>query len=802
MRNGQPNNSFEDNNPVSPSEAVAILDGLARVFSSSDFSILEPDSETIRQLMRATVVAAPSTDIEAKYRTLLEQIPAIVFMAFLDKGISEAYINPQIEPMLGFTQQEWLNDPVRWYRQIHPEDKARWNKEAARLLLSGEPLQSVYRILARDGHVVWFRCEAKMVRHDDGRPWFVHGVAFDISQLKESEEALRRAHDELEVRVQQRTSDLARANAELQAEIVERTRIQGQLEEEREIIETVNKTGRMLSAELNLEKLVQSITDAATELAGAQIGAFFYNVLNEMGDSSMLHTFSGAPRERLAHFTLSRVTEIFDPTFCGEGIVRVDDVKKDSRYGKNSPFYGIPSKHLPVTSYLAIPVISRSGKVLGGLFLAHSEPGIFSDSSEQIAAGLAAQAAVAIDNARLYTVERKARAEAETANRLKDEFLATVSHELRAPLHAMLGWARLLRLGMLDAESALRAAEIIESNAQAQQRIIEDILDVSRIITGKLSIQMAQVYIPSVIEAAVDSMRLAAEAKGVRLQISLDHEVNLALGDANRLQQVVWNLISNAIKFTPQGGSVQILSGHNDSHVEIKVIDTGPGIKPEFLPYVFDRFRQEDSSTTRIHGGLGLGLSIVRHLVELHGGTVTASPRADEQGAIFTVRLPLSTAKDQREKPVGHQTAPNFAQAWNESDIPGVASNLADLRVLIVDDEEDGLNLVTIMLEKNGAQVKGVASVNEALIGLAEWSPDVLISDIGMPKEDGYSFIRKVRALPPEQGGNVPAIALSGYTRKEDCLKAIAAGFQSHLPKPVEPDELIAVVASLAGRFE
>jgi PAS domain S-box-containing protein len=797
-----PNNSFEDNNSVSPSEAVAILDGLARVFASSDFSIQESDSETISQLLKATLVTAPSTDLEAKYRTLLEQIPAIVFMAFLDKGISEAYINPQIEPMLGFTQQEWLNDPVRWYRQIHPEDKARWNKEAARLLLSGEPLQSVYRILARDGHVVWFRCEAKMVRHDDGRPWFVHGVAFDISQLKESEEALRKAHDELEVRVQQRTAELARANTELHAEIVERTRIQGQLEEEREIIETVNRTGRMLSAELNLEKLVQSITDAATELAGAQFGAFFYNVMNEQGDSSMLHALSGAASERLGQFILSHSTEIFAQTFNGEGIVRVDDVKQDSRYGKNSLFCGVSPDHLPVSSYLAIPIKSRSGKVLGGLFLAHSEPGIFSDGSEQIAAGLAAQAAVAIDNARLYTVERKARAEAESANRLKDEFLATVSHELRAPLHAMLGWARLLRLGMLDAESALRAAEIIESNAQAQQRIIEDILDVSRIITGKLSIEMARVDIPTVIEAAIDSMRLAAEAKGVRLEISLDHEVNFVLGDANRLQQIVWNLISNAIKFTPRGGCVQILSGHNDTHVEIEVLDTGPGIKPEFLPFVFDRFRQEDSSTTRIHGGLGLGLSIVRHLVELHGGTVTAGTRLDEQGAIFTVRLPLSAAKERRERPGDQIAIPTFAQAWNESENAVVASNLADLRVLIVDDEADGLTLVTIMLEKNGAQVKGVASVNEALIGLAEWNPDVLISDIGMPKEDGYSFIRKVRALPPERGGNVPAIALSGYTRKEDCLKAIAAGFQSHLPKPVEPDELIAVVASLAGRFE
>ncbi|HEV2667947.1 MAG TPA: PAS domain-containing protein, partial [Blastocatellia bacterium] len=288
-----------------------------------------------------TTAAATLLDLETRYRTLVEQIPAVVFMAFLDRGISEAYVSPQIESILGFSQQEWLNDPVRWYTQLHPDDKARWNAEAARLFLSGETLQSIYRVIARDGHVIWFHCEAKLVRRDDGQPWFIHGVAFDITDLKLSEEALKKARDELEMRVRQRTAELARTNADLQAEIVDRKAIQEQLEEEREIVETVNSTGRILSAELKLDGLMQALTDAATELVGAQFGAFFHNVPDESGGSYILYTFSGAQREHFERLPLPRATDLFGPTFRGEGIVRVDDVKQDPHFGINPPFNGM-----------------------------------------------------------------------------------------------------------------------------------------------------------------------------------------------------------------------------------------------------------------------------------------------------------------------------------------------------------------------------------------------------------------------------------------------------------------------------
>jgi PAS domain S-box-containing protein len=798
MRNGKEKHSFEESGHISPSEAEAILQRLASLSVPFESAVSQLDSESVNRRKGTKTAAATLPDLEAKYRTLVEQIPAVVFMAFLDRGISEAYISPQIESILGFTQQEWLNDPVRWYSQIHPDDKARWSAEAASLFLSGQPLQSTYRVMARDGHVVWFHCESKMVRHDDGRPWFIHGVAFDISDFKQSEEALKKAHDELEMRVRQRTAELARTNAILQAEIIDRKAIQEQLEEEREIVETVNRTGRMLSAELHLDGLMQALTDAATELVGAQFGAFFHNVQNESGGSHLLYTFSGATREHFEHLPAPRGADLFGPTFRGEGIVRVDDVKQDPRFEKNPPFNGAPSGDLPVTSYLAIPIVSRSGEVLGGLFFGHSEAGIFSERSERIVLGLAAQAAIAIDNARLYAAEQRARAEAEKANRLKDDFLATVSHELRTPLHAMSGWVQLLRRGNLDAGSAQQAMEIIERNLHAQRRLVEDILDVSRIITGNLPIEMAQVDLPLVIEAAADSMRPAAEAKGIELQTTLDPMANRVYGDAGRLQQVVWNLISNAIKFTPLQGRVQILTERKDSHVEIKVIDTGPGIKPEFLPYVFDRFRQEDSSITRTQGGLGLGLSIVRHLVELHGGTVTAESRRDAHGAIFTVRLPLAAAGATRSRPAAQ--AMRFSQAARQDSPQYHTSSLEGLRVLLVDDETDGRELVTIMLEQNGVQVKAAASADEALQTFAEWKPDILVSDIGMPEEDGYSLIRKVRALPLEQGGNVPAAALTGFVSQEDYSKALSAGYHSHIKKPVELEELIAVVASLTGR--
>jgi PAS domain S-box-containing protein len=885
---------------------------------------------------------------------------------------------------------------------------------------------------------------------------------------------------------------------------VERKRAEGELREQAEIIETVNRTGQLIAGELDLHKLVQAVTDAATEISDAHFGSFFYNVLNEQGEAYMLYTLSGVPREAFAHFPMPRNTDIFAPTFKGEGTVLIPDVKLDPRYGKNSPYYGMPEGHLPVTSYLAVPVVSRSGEVYGGLFFGHPAANVFTERAARIIEGLAAQAAVAMDNARLFDAVQRERVKAEESeehyrflaesipqivwtvnpdgttdyfnqqwydytglsrdakdvgfaqgvvhpddlkttldawrrafetgeqyeielrlrrgldgsyrwhlarslplrdaegkivkwfgtstdiddrkrteesqeflakasevlvssldyeatlkgiadlvvprladwcaidmmsdertirrlavthqdpekikfakelesryppsmneqqgvpnvirtgkpelypsipdallalvardaeqlsimrelglrsamivplmvqgralgaitfvsaesgrhytesdlafaedlahraalaienarlyreaqevNRLKDEFLATLSHELRTPLTAVLGWTRLLGTGQLDETTRQRALETIERNAQAQVQLIDDILDVSRIIRGKLRLNVRPVELAPVIEAAVDSVRPAAEAKGIRLQVVLDRAAGPVSGDPDRLQQVFWNLVSNAIKFTPKDGRVQVTLSRLNSHLEVAVMDTGQGIATEFLPYVFDRFRQADPTPTRAHGGLGLGLAIVRHLVELHGGSVKAESNGAGEGAVFRVTLPLLAAVRAL-----HTSTVSAAESSSQASADGngffhgfmCPPELDGLRVLLVEDDTDSRELLVAVLEQCRAEVVAVASVAAAMRALEDWLPDVLISDIEMPGEDGFTLIRRLRQLPAERGGEIPAAALTAYARPEDRMRALVAGFQIHVPKPVEPAELVTVVASLAGR--
>lgn len=392
-------------------------------------------------------------------------------------------------------------------------------------------------------------------------------------------------------------------------------------------------------------------------------------------------------------------------------------------------------------------------------------------------------------------LERSAREEAETASRMKDEFLAMVSHELRTPLSAVLGWTNILRTGQLPGERVAAALETIERNARAQKQLIEDLLDVSGIITGKLRLDVRPIDPMSPIEAAIAALQPAAEAKGIRIQKVMDTQAGLISGDADRLQQIVWNLLSNAIKFTPRGGRVQVRLERVDSHMEIVVTDTGMGIKPEFLPFVFDRFRQADSTRTRAHGGLGLGLAIVRHLVELHGGEVRADSHGASQGATFTVKLPLIPVYEHPR--AGEGVHPRAGTA-----VPDVecSDRLDQLRVLAVDDEEDTCDLLKTMLERCGAEVTTATSAQLALDAIRNGRFDLIVSDIGMPGTDGYELIQSIRRLPAERGGKTPAIALTAFTRTEDRLRALRAGYEMHVPKPIEYAELVTVMASLAGR--
>ena len=392
---------------------------------------------------------------------------------------------------------------------------------------------------------------------------------------------------------------------------------------------------------------------------------------------------------------------------------------------------------------------------------------------------------------RLLESERAARGEAERASRMKDEFLATLSHELRTPLNAILGYAQLLRSGVMGPSELGEAVEVIERNARAQTQIIEDLLDMSRIISGKVRLDVQSVNLVDVIEAAVQTVTPAADARGIRLQKILDPLAGPVSGDPGRLQQVFWNLLNNAIKFTPKGGRVQVVLGRVNSHVEVAVSDTGVGIKPEFLPYVFDRFRQADATTARRFGGLGLGLAIVKSLVELHGGSVHATSPGEGRGATFVLNLPLSLLKP--------DPGPKNARPAGAT-VEQFCADLSGVTVLVVDDERDARELVRRLLAECEARVLTAASADEGLALVARDRPDVLVSDIGMPGTDGYEFVRQVRALGPEQGGGVPAVALTAFARSEDRTRAVLAGYQMHLAKPVEPAELIAVIASLAGR--
>jgi len=553
-------------------------------------------------------------------------------------------------------------------------------------------------------------------------------------------------------------------------------------------IATLDRLGLTLAGHLDLGRLVKAVTDAGVAVTGAAFGAFLYR------DASGVwtHSVSGAPPEAFVDFPLSQEAESFGSPFHG-AVSRSDDLACDPRYGQNLPFKRMPPGLLAARSYLAAPVRSGGGDLLGGLFFAHPDPGVFHARDERLIAGLAAHAAIAVDNAHLYREAQEARTAAETASRVKDEFLATLSHELRTPLTAIVGWAYLLQRGQLTRDEIGGAVDTIIRNANAQNQIIDQLLDVSRIVTGKLQLDLQPVEIGAVVKAAIGTVTPAADAKSVLLQLIQDPAGSSVMGDPERLQQVFWNLLSNAVKFTPKNGRVRVSVQSIGSRVEIAVADTGLGIDAVFLPHVFNRFSQRDSSSTRSVRGLGLGLAIARQLVELHGGSIQAESPGTDQGSTFTVAFPRSPVTatptngrvySQADRSVGLEDAP---------DVTGI-------RVLVVEDDDDARALLAKVLEGRGAFVQVVSSAREALDVLEKERIDVLLSDIEMPGTDGYQLIRELRLRSSQQGGSVPAAALTAYARTEDRLRALRAGFQLHLSKPVQPAELITVVASLATR--
>ncbi len=567
----------------------------------------------------------------------------------------------------------------------------------------------------------------------------------------------------METDVYLRAQEVAMANRKLtavigvlKAEIAERERAQAALHKEREF----------------LEALLENMEDGIVACDAEGVLTLFNRATRE---------FHGLPNEPLPAQSWAEHYDLFSAD--GETLMAREDIPLFRALQGERVRHAemvIAPKHGPRLRLTASgrALFSASGEKLGAVVVMHD---------------ITTQRQAEEEREQLIQ-EREARKTAEESNSLKDEFLATLSHELRTPLTAILGWTSMLSGGQLDDERTARALETIHRSARAQNQLIDDLLDVSRIITGKLRLDVSTIELAQVIEAAVGAARPAAEAKGIRLQVLLDPQAGTVSGDADRLQQVVWNLLTNAVKFTPKGGRVQIRLERVNSHVEITVSDTGKGIDAEFLPHVFDRFRQADQKSTRAHGGLGLGLSIVRQLVELHGGSVHAESEGAGRGATFVVQLPLLVMRREVEKQERRHPTAGGGRAL---DCP---PQLDHLRVLIVDDEDDTRDLLRAVLEQCGSEVVTAGSVREALEALERSKPDVLVSDIGMPEEDGYALISKVRALSAERGGKVPAIALTAYARMEDRVRVLMAGFQVHLPKPVEPVELVAIVASLAGR--
>jgi PAS domain S-box-containing protein len=656
------------------------------------------------------------------------------------------------ERLLGYDPGEVPARMEAWVALIHPDDVERVRAAGRLHVETGAPYAVEYRVRRRDGTYLIWSDRGTGLKNEGGALVRWIGVVSDVTARRQAQAQVRDYAERLRVLAEVSralTENISDHQTALRAVSRHLSELIGDLcvinlaSEDRQWLVPVAISHR----DPQREELLRDLIDSNPQRADEEVGGYVF----QSGESVLL---AGTSTEAMR----TRVKPEYHPYLDQFGVASV---------------IGVP--------------LRVDGASIGTVFVTRDAGGApYTREDLALLEDIADRASLAVNNARLFH-------EAQRANRLKDEFLATVSHELRTPLNSILGWARLLASGVVEPENIGRAIDTIERNAQAQAHLIEELLDVSRIITGKLSIDLLPVELGSVVAQAVDSARPTAAAKSVDLRLGLLGGEHPVLGDASRLQQVVWNLLSNAIKFTPKGGRVEVRLERADQHAQITVGDSGQGIAPEFLPYVFDRFRQADSTLTREHGGLGLGLAIVRHLVDMHGGTVMAESDGEGRGATFVVRLPLSDttpANRRRASDAEGQVPARFDCP------PGVSG----ARVLAVDDECDSLEIVAAVLRRCGAEVRTAPSSAAALEELARWGPDVIVSDISMPGEDGYALIRKVRALDPEAGGRVPAIALTAYARAEDRALALSSGYQVHIPKPVDPSELLAAVSSLVAR--
>lgn len=566
-------------------------------------------------------------------------------------------------------------------------------------------------------------------------------------------------------------------------DITARKRSDKRLREEIQIRELLGDAARtVVSAQLDLERVVQGITDVAREITGAAFCAFFYNVMDERGESYRLYTISGAPLEAFSRFPQPRNTAVFGPTFRGEASVRSADITADPRYGHNPPHHGMPEGHLPVRSFLAVPVKAASGDVLGGLFFGHPEPGVFTERAEQLVAAVADQAAIAVESARAHQtlkqeIDQRKQAEQalNQANRQKDEFLAMLAHELRNPLAPIRNATELLSRMLANDANAQAPLRMIERQGVQLSRLVDDLLDVSRVTTGKIQLECMTIDLATVITQALETVESEVREKRHRVSITAFREPLYVEGDFARLVQCVSNILANATKYTGPGGEVRIRTRGDRDSAFIEISDTGAGIPPELLPRVFDLFVQSNRTLDRAQGGLGIGLAVVKRLIDMHKGNVTARSDGLGRGSTFEIRLPR-VARPVPAPPVGGQF------------------KIAPRRVLIVDDNADAADSLALLLEFEGHKTRVVYSGEEALASMASFKPDVALLDIGLPGMNGYELAQQIRKMP--QSKALRLIALTGYGQKEDQQRTRAAGFDGHLVKPVA---LSALVRAIAG---
>jgi PAS domain S-box-containing protein len=716
------------------------------VWSSTTVTLLRDESGAATQfigIIEDITERKRTEELQARLAAVVEFSDDAIITKTLD-GIIATW-NPGAQRIFGYTAAEAIGRPVT---MLIPEKQ-----------LDEEP--TILERLRRGERIDHYETTR---RHKDGS---IVSVSLTVSPLKDATGKIIGA------------SKIAR-------DVTRQKRAEQILREQANVLALLETTGKAIGSKLDLQKVLQTVTDVATQLSGAKFGAFFYNVTNDEGESFLLYTLSGAPREAFEKFGLPRNTPIFHPTFTGQGVVRSGDITRDPRYGTMAPHHGMPKGHLPVRSYLATSVIARTGEVLGGLFFGHPDPDVFNEASERLVVGVAAQAAVAMDNARLYEAaqrEIESRERAEEAlretDRRKDEFLATLAHELRNPLAPIRQAAMISQSPSATDEAKHWSHEVISRQVKHMSLLLDDLLDVSRITRGTLALRIEMTDLAAIVDAAVEQARPLIDAKHHELVKQLPSSPVRFAGDPLRLAQILSNLLTNAAKYTDPRGRIRLDATADASEVTIKVTDNGVGIAAEAIPSVFTMFSQVKGTEDRSEGGLGIGLALAKGLMTLHGGTIEAVSAGIGRGSEFTVRLPRRTVAeaDPRDPPVEVATRARPAR-----------------RVLIADDNGDAAESLAMLIRLDGHDVTVGANGIEALELIDAVNPEVAFLDIGMPGLDGYEVARRIRANPRHAG--VVLVAVTGWGQESDKARARAAGFDLHFTKPIEPDKLLELLRS------